>query len=117
MQFTSYIFNFQGIIVGPLCFYRDYIEFINGDNFKKYQVTSKKRKYNSNKISLFFNFFKHDSQRNIPSVKVIRNKIRIYYKKVKIKYFEIFQESFSKKTVNGFVVFIFVSKIRTSFSS
>ena len=37
-EFLSYIFNFQGIILGPMCYYRDYIEFINGNNILKGQV-------------------------------------------------------------------------------
>lgn len=35
IEFLSYIFNFQGIIVGPLCYYQDYIDFINGNNILK----------------------------------------------------------------------------------
>ena len=38
IEFFSYFFNFQGIIVGPLCFYQDYIEFINGNNILKKKV-------------------------------------------------------------------------------
>lgn len=35
IEFLSYAFNFQGIIVGPLCFYQDYIDYINGNNILK----------------------------------------------------------------------------------
>lgn len=35
IEFLSYVFNFQGIIVGPLCYYQDYIDFINGNNILK----------------------------------------------------------------------------------
>ncbi|CAF0713088.1 unnamed protein product [Brachionus calyciflorus] len=35
LEFLSYIFNFQGIIIGPSCNYRDYINFINGNSFIK----------------------------------------------------------------------------------
>jgi hypothetical protein len=38
IEFLSYIFNFQGIIVGPLCFYNDYIDFITGNNILKKRV-------------------------------------------------------------------------------
>jgi len=38
IEFLSFVFNFQGIIVGPLCFYQDYIEFINGNNILKKKV-------------------------------------------------------------------------------
>jgi lysophospholipid acyltransferase 1/2 len=37
-EFLSFVFNFQGIIAGPLCFYQDYIEFINGNNILKKKV-------------------------------------------------------------------------------
>lgn len=30
VEFLSYIFYFHGIIVGPLCFFKDYIDFIDG---------------------------------------------------------------------------------------
>lgn len=33
---ASYIFNFQGIVVGPLCYFRDYIDFITGHNIVKH---------------------------------------------------------------------------------
>lgn len=32
IEFLSYIFYFHGIIVGPLCFFKDYIDFIDGSN-------------------------------------------------------------------------------------
>jgi hypothetical protein len=35
IEFGSYIFNFQGIIVGPLVYYSDYIDFIDGNNILK----------------------------------------------------------------------------------
>ena len=34
LVYLSYIFYFQGILVGPLCFYADYIAFIEGSNFQ-----------------------------------------------------------------------------------
>ena len=37
-MYLSYIFYFQGILVGPLCFYTDYIDFIEGSNFEVKQV-------------------------------------------------------------------------------
>ena len=37
IEFLSYIFNFQGIIVGPLSFYQDYIDFITGNNILKHE--------------------------------------------------------------------------------
>lgn len=40
IEFLSYVFNFQGVICGPLCFYQDYIDFIDGNNILK-----KKRKH------------------------------------------------------------------------
>ena len=38
LVYLSYIFYFQGILVGPLCFYSDYIDFIEGSNFQVKQV-------------------------------------------------------------------------------
>ncbi len=38
LELSSYMFNFQGIICGPLCQYNDYIEFVTGKNFTKYEV-------------------------------------------------------------------------------
>lgn len=32
VEFLSYIFYFHGVIVGPLCFYKDYRDFIEGQN-------------------------------------------------------------------------------------
>jgi lysophospholipid acyltransferase 1/2 len=32
IEFLSYIFYFHGIIVGPLCFFKDYCDFIDGQN-------------------------------------------------------------------------------------
>jgi hypothetical protein len=54
IEFLSYMFNFQGVLVGPLVFYKDYDEFITGENVRKYQV-KKYRKYlmlNSRQFSL-----------------------------------------------------------------
>ncbi|CAF0713092.1 unnamed protein product [Brachionus calyciflorus] len=38
IEFLGYVFNFQGIIVGPLCYYQDYIDFITGNNILKKQI-------------------------------------------------------------------------------
>lgn len=32
IEFLSYVFYFHGICVGPLCFYKDYIDYIEGRN-------------------------------------------------------------------------------------
>ena len=37
IEFLSYMCNFQGIIVGPLCTYNDYMDFITGNNILKHQ--------------------------------------------------------------------------------
>jgi lysophospholipid acyltransferase 1/2 len=37
IELVSYIFNFQGIIVGPLCTYSDYMDWITGENITKYE--------------------------------------------------------------------------------
>ena len=33
LVFLSYIFCFQGLLAGPLCFFNDYISFVEGKNF------------------------------------------------------------------------------------
>lgn len=30
LEYFSYVLNFQGLLAGPLVFYRDYMEFIEG---------------------------------------------------------------------------------------
>jgi hypothetical protein len=34
LEFCGYFFNFQTILVGPLSFFKDYKEFISGENLK-----------------------------------------------------------------------------------
>ena len=34
LQSMSYIFCFHGLMCGPFCFYKDYIAFIEGTNYK-----------------------------------------------------------------------------------
>ncbi len=53
LVFLSYIFYFQGILVGPLCFYADYISFIEGENFRV--PKSNESQQNSEKESLIAN--------------------------------------------------------------
>jgi len=38
IEFLSYVFNFQGIVCGPLVYYQDYIDFIDGNNILKKRV-------------------------------------------------------------------------------
>lgn len=38
LEFFSYIFSFHGILLGPMCFYRDYAIFVEG---KQYTTTNK----------------------------------------------------------------------------
>ena len=40
MELFSYVFSMQGVLVGPLVFYNDYIEFVNGESIKKHTKTS-----------------------------------------------------------------------------
>ena len=40
-EFFGYVFYFAGVIVGPAFFYRDYIEFITGENMKCGSIVSK----------------------------------------------------------------------------
>ncbi|KAL5014016.1 hypothetical protein ScPMuIL_008286 [Solemya velum] len=37
LQYYSYLFHFHGIIVGPMCFYSDYISFVEGTELVKHQ--------------------------------------------------------------------------------
>lgn len=36
LEFFSYVLHFQGLMAGPLVFYKDYIEFIEGTSFLKH---------------------------------------------------------------------------------
>ena len=46
LEFMSYMFNFQGVLIGPLVNYRDYVDFITGNNFLKYQKAVNGEKQN-----------------------------------------------------------------------
>lgn len=41
LELASYICNFQGIVVGPLCYYREYIDFVTGHNILKHSKQTK----------------------------------------------------------------------------
>lgn len=41
IEFLSYVFNFQGIVCGPLVYYQDYINFIDGNSILKKQKRNK----------------------------------------------------------------------------
>ena len=41
LELASYVCNFQGIVVGPLCYYRDYIDFVTGHNILKHSKQTK----------------------------------------------------------------------------
>jgi lysophospholipid acyltransferase 1/2 len=36
LEYFSYLFNYHGICIGPVCKFSDYIEYINGENYRKY---------------------------------------------------------------------------------
>jgi lysophospholipid acyltransferase 1/2 len=38
IEFLSYVFNFQGVVCGPLVYYQDYIDFIDGNSILKKKV-------------------------------------------------------------------------------
>lgn len=40
LEYFSYILHFQGVMVGPMVFYNDYIEFIEGSQFLKHNINS-----------------------------------------------------------------------------
>ena len=44
LEYFSYIFHFQVLMCGPVIFYRDYIDFINGHTFLKHAPPSSVRK-------------------------------------------------------------------------
>ncbi|XP_063698740.1 lysophospholipid acyltransferase 6 [Culicoides brevitarsis] len=44
LEFFSYVLHFQGIMTGPLVFYQDYIEFIEGTHILKYSTMQKQNK-------------------------------------------------------------------------
>ena len=44
LEYFSYIFHFQVLMCGPVVFYRDYIDFINGHTFLKHAPPSSVRK-------------------------------------------------------------------------
>ncbi|CAO1359362.1 unnamed protein product [Diamesa serratosioi] len=50
LEYFSYVLNFQGLMAGPMVFYRDYIEFIEGYNFLKKSNANGKLDVNSKAI-------------------------------------------------------------------
>jgi hypothetical protein len=40
IEFLSYCLCYQTVLIGPMCIYNDYIEFITGYNVDKHQVSS-----------------------------------------------------------------------------
>lgn len=50
LEYFSYMLHFQGLMAGPLVFYKDYIEFIEGKNFLKHA--------NGN-VSILISYFLH----------------------------------------------------------
>ncbi len=41
LQFSSYIFYFQALLAGPLCFYSDYLKFVDGSHFTEQNTNEK----------------------------------------------------------------------------
>ncbi|PSN35390.1 Membrane-bound O-acyltransferase domain-containing protein 2 [Blattella germanica] len=55
LEYFSYMFHFQGLMCGPIIFYRDYIDFIHGHSFLKHASSSSAQidnNLNSNKVVL-----------------------------------------------------------------
>ncbi|KAK7867959.1 hypothetical protein R5R35_005301 [Gryllus longicercus] len=48
LEYFSYMFHFQALMCGPVLFYRDYIDFIDGHNFLKHAPPSTSVDSNSN---------------------------------------------------------------------
>lgn len=40
LEYFAYILQFQGLMAGPLIFYNDYVEFIDGTNILKHAKTN-----------------------------------------------------------------------------
>lgn len=40
LEFFSYTFHFQGLMAGPVVFYRDYVDFIDGKQMLKFTPSS-----------------------------------------------------------------------------
>ena len=40
LEFLSYTFNFHGAMVGPFCFYVDYVDFIEGNNLRQEKLVN-----------------------------------------------------------------------------
>jgi hypothetical protein len=36
-EYVSFVYNYQGILVGPISYYRDYMDFITGNNILKHK--------------------------------------------------------------------------------
>ena len=43
VEFLSYGFSYQTVLIGPFYFYKDHLEFINGQNITKHQVSVPKQ--------------------------------------------------------------------------
>lgn len=50
LEYVSYIFNYQGILVGPLSYYRDYMDFITGENILKHKRKLNKDNGDNNQL-------------------------------------------------------------------
>lgn len=42
LEYFSFVLNFQSLMAGPLVFYRDYIDFVEGCNIKSHTNVSNK---------------------------------------------------------------------------
>ncbi len=54
VEFFGYMFSFQSILAGPLCFYKDHIDFMTGSNLIKYQVNLLKQRNKQPISSIIF---------------------------------------------------------------
>uniref|UniRef100_A0A0K8TMH1 Putative conserved plasma membrane protein n=1 Tax=Tabanus bromius TaxID=304241 RepID=A0A0K8TMH1_TABBR len=52
LEFFSYVLHFQGLMAGPMVFYKDYIDFIEGYHFLKYPTANTNLDNNSKEIIL-----------------------------------------------------------------
>jgi hypothetical protein len=58
LEFYSYVFQFSSLLCGPLVFYNDYIEFIEGKNFTRHiESSSTRTKIPSPRVRMSTHFY------------------------------------------------------------
>lgn len=70
LEYFAYMLHFQGLMAGPLVFYKDYIEFIEGKNFLKHASAN---------VSILISYFLHINNSYVS--------LSIYYSGYAVHYF------------------------------